>query len=68
MLSTNQKKTIQANVPKAILMAYEYNNTEMLDYALEISTEVDRYRAKNLAIMKGVDIDVTDFDHGNPPR
>ena len=65
MLTTDHKKLIKSNIPKAILNAYEYGNNTILDYALRLSTTEDRRKAKNLAIMSNIDIDWQPSDAGN---
>lgn len=67
MLTLDQKKLIESNIPQSIVGAYEYGNQEILDYALKLSTLKDRHKAKNLAIIQGVDIDWQPSDEGNPP-
>ena len=64
-LTPTQKHMVTSNIPKAIVNAYEYQNEEILDYALKLSTPEDRRKAKNMAILRGVDIDWQPSDAGN---
>ena len=64
-LTTEHRTLIRSNPTKAILGAYEAGNDIVLDYALSVASEEEYRRARNRAVMLGLDIDVCEFDAGN---